>query len=81
MAEVFKIIDGLRYQAMVINGNILHWGVVANVSNQNTYRTNRYTGKYSTKSKGFDPDAPFGTINESNLRDKEQMFRDALNRR
>lgn len=35
MAEVFKIIDGLRYQAMVLNGNILHWSVVANVSNQN----------------------------------------------
>lgn len=55
--------------------------LTANVSNQNAYRTNRYTGKYSTKSKGFDPDAPFGTINESNLRDKEQMFRNAATKR
>jgi len=56
--------------------------MTANVSSQNTYRTNRYTGKYSNKNKGFDPDAPFGTINESNLHDKyEQGLRKSVSKR
>lgn len=37
MAEIFKIVDGIRYQAVVINSKILHWRVIANISNQNDY--------------------------------------------